>query len=48
MKNEKNSMAGGVFMLFSLVMMLSVPMVIGHYTLKPAQPVVQADASAVR
>ncbi len=49
MNTEKSSMAGGVFMLFGLVVMLSVPMVVGHFALKAApQVTVQADASNVR
>lgn len=45
MKADKSSMAGGMLMLFGLVMMLSVPMAIGYVVLKPAPAVVQADAS---
>ena len=36
MKAENNSMAGGIFMLCGLIMLLTVPMVIGHYALSPA------------
>jgi hypothetical protein len=50
MKDKKNSMAknpmaGGLVMLFGLVVMLTVPMAIGHYTLTPiAPPSLHADA----
>jgi hypothetical protein len=46
MKSETNSMVGGVIMLCGLVVLLSVPMIIGHYALPSVAPVtVQADAS---
>jgi hypothetical protein len=46
MKTNNGSMAGGVWMLVSLVVMLTIPMVIGHFSLeKSPQVTVQADAS---
>ncbi len=38
MKTKDNSMAGGVLMLCGLVILLTVPMVIGHFALSPAAP----------
>lgn len=45
MKAEQNSMTGGIIMLCSLVIMLTIPMIIGHYTLAaPAPAPIQVSA----
>ena len=38
-----NSMTGGMFMLAILVALLTVPMVIGHYTMSVEKPEVHAS-----
>jgi len=49
MKAEKNSMAGGVFMLVGLVVLLAVPMVLGHFVMVPAVvETVQASAAVAQ
>ena len=45
MKTMNNSMSGGLMMLSALVLLLSVPMVLGHFTLKH-EPVTIVQASA--
>lgn len=46
MKADTHSMTGGVVMLFGLVVLLAVPMVVGHFALKSsAEPALHANAS---
>jgi len=46
MKSEKNY--GGLWMLFGLVVMLTIPMAVGYYTISPTPSItLHADASVI-